>query len=312
MQGPCSGKSRGLRYNQTRQNESSLTPHKKMPDSHELLSSRSAVLVNALSTLAPVRAILCYGSYAMGTSDASSDIDLYVICHPHIVAAHERQAAFLQAGEVAELRLDFGQPAWDNQWCPCNDHLRLNGMQFDIVYNTLGWVQAVISQVKTRGATSITELKFRPYTFLGMLENSVILYDAEGILHRMVENLYPYPPALRQSLMTASLEVIHGSLEDMQDYTRRNIGNTAFLFHFWRVIDAISTLLFALNERYDPATKRLEQVYRRLPIMPANFLERYNQLLETPLTPPGRLKIVAGLQGLAAEIEELARLPDAG
>jgi predicted nucleotidyltransferase len=278
-----------------------------MPASYELLHSRSTALVSALSALAPVHAILCFGSYAMGASDASSDIDLYVICQPQIAAAHERQAAFLQAGAEDDLHLDYDQPGWENQWCPFSDRLRLNGIQFDLVYNTLDWVQTVVSQVKTLGATSIAELKFRPYTFLGMLENSVILYDAEGDLHRIVADLYPYPPVLRQALLKGSLDVMHGSLEELQDYARRNIGNTAFLFHLWRVIDAISTLLFALNERYDPAAKRLEEVYRSLPILPANFLERYNGLLETPLTPQGRLKIVTGLQTLAAEIEELAR-----
>jgi len=253
----------------------------------------------------PVRAILCFGSYAMGASDASSDIDLYVICRPQIAAVPERQAAFLRAGKVEDLRVDYEQPDWENQWCPGKDRLRLNGMQFDLVYNTLDWVQAVVSQVKTLGATSIAELKFRPYTFLGMLENSVILYDAEGDLHRIVADLYPYPPALRKTLIASSLDVIHGSLEDLQDYARRKIGNTAFLFHLWRVIDAMSTLLFALNERYDPAAKRLEEVYRSLPILPANLMESYNGLLETPLTPSGRLKIVAGLQALVGEIEDL-------
>ena len=72
-----------------------------MPASHELLHSHSAGLVSALSNLTPVRAVLCFGSYAMGTSDASSDIDLYVVCHPQIAAPSERQAAFLQAGEVS-------------------------------------------------------------------------------------------------------------------------------------------------------------------------------------------------------------------
>ncbi len=279
-----------------------------MPPSLELLHSYSAALISALSSLAPVRAILCFGSYAMGTNDASSDIDLYVICHPQIVTPAERRAAFLQAGNMDELSLDHDQPGWENQWCPSNDRLRLNEIQFDIVYNTLNWVQSVVDQVKTLGTTSIPELKFRPYTFLGMLENSVILYDADGVLHTIITGLYPYPPALRQTLIAGSLDVIHGSLDDLQDYTRRNIGNSAFLFHLWRVIDAMETLLFALNERYSPATKRLEEAYRRLPILPANFLERYNGLLETPLTPPGRLKIVADLQAMVGDIEELARI----
>ena len=125
-------------------------------------------------------------------------------------------------------------------------------------------------------------------------------------MHELVAGLYPYPPALRRALIVASLEVIHGSLEDMQDYTMRNIGSSAFLFHLWRVLDAMATLLFALNERYDPATKRLEDAFRRLPILPANFLARYTGLLETPLTPGGKLAIVAGLQGLVDELTILA------
>ena len=277
-----------------------------MPASHELLYYRSAALVSALSTLAQVRGVLCFGSYAMGTSDSSSDIDLYVICHPQIPVADQRQAAILRAGEVDNLCLDRDQPGWENQWCPCNDRLRLYRIQFDVIYNTLDWVQSVVSQVKTFGVTTLPQLKFRPYTFLGLLENSVILYDVDGALHGIVAGLYPYPPALRQALLASSLDTIHGSLEDMQDYASRNIGNTAFLFHLWRVIDAMSTLLFALNQRYDPATKRLEEVYRTLPILPANFLERYNSLLETPLTPPGRLKIVSGLQALVSEFASLA------
>ena len=277
-----------------------------MPTSNEVLYTRSAGLLSALSSLAQVRAVLCFGSYAMGTSDASSDIDLYVVCHPQIAAVIERQAAFGQAGEVVDLLLDHDQPGWENQWCPRNDRLRLDGMQFDIIYNTLDWVRSVVHQVTTTGAVTIPQLRFRPYTFLGLLENSVILYDADGELHEIVNALYPFPPALRKTLLAGSLDAMHASLEDMQDYNTRSIGNTAFLFHLWRVIDGMATALFALNERYDPATKRLEQVFPGLPILPHAFIERYNGLLESPLTPPGRLKIVAGLQALVDEIEELA------
>ena len=277
-----------------------------MPNSHELLFARSAGLVSALASLAPVRAVLCFGSYAMGTHDASSDIDLYVVCHPQIPVLPERQAAFWQAGKPEDLLLDHDQPGWENQWCPRNDRLRLDGMPFDIIYNTLDWVRSVVHQVKTTGAVSIPQLRFRPYTFLGLLENSLILYDAHGELHEIVAGLYPYPPALRKTLLATSLDTLHGSLEDMQDYNTRSIGNTAFLFHLWRVVDGLATALFALNQRYDPATKRLEEVFPSLSILPPDFIRRYQCLLETPLTPPGRLKIVAGLQALVNEIEGLA------
>ena len=212
---------------------------------------------------------------------------------PRIPALPERQAAFLQAGKPEALLLDHDQPGWENQWCPRNDRLRLDGMPFDVIYNTLDCGRSVVYQVKTTGAVSIPQLRFRPYTFLGLLENAVILYDADGELHEIVAGLYPYPPALRKALLATSLDTLHGSLEDMQDYNTRGIGNTAFLFHLWRVVDGLATALFALNRRYDPATKRLEEVFPSLSILPPDFIRRYNGLLETPLTPPGRLKIVA-------------------
>ena len=147
---------------------------------------------------------------------------------------------------------------------------------------TTHWIgcAAWSSQVKTSGAISIPQLRFRPYTFLGLLENSVILYDAQGELHEIVAALYPYPPALRKSLLAASLVSLSTARWKICRITTGcRIGNTAFLFHFWRVIDGIATALFALNERYDPATKRLEQVFPSLPILPPDFIERYNGLL---------------------------------
>ncbi len=147
-----------------------------MPASHELLQSRSAGLVSALASLAPVRAVLCFGSYAMGTHDASSDIDLYVVCHPQIAAPPERQAAFLQAGEVVDLLLEHGQPGWENQWCPCNDRLRLDGMPYDVIYNTLDWVRSVVTQVKTSGCSYYSAAQVSPvyvFGFAGKLAHPV-------------------------------------------------------------------------------------------------------------------------------------------
>jgi len=87
--------------------------------------------------------------------------------------------------------------------------------------------------------------------------------------------------------------------------SERGIGNTAFHFHLERIIDSLGTILFAINERYDPATKRVEDVYRDLEIVPEGFLERYTKLLETPLTRDGRQSIVKELGLLIQEVEDL-------
>ena len=63
----------------------------------------------------------------------------------------------------------------------------------------------------------------------------------------------------------------------MRDYVDRGIGNTAFRFHLGRILDALGTIVFALNERYDPATKRVEQAYATMNRLPRDFLTRYNR-----------------------------------
>jgi hypothetical protein len=45
---------------------------------------------------------------------------------------------------------------------------------------------------------------------------------------------------------------------EWQAYARRDIGPDAFLFHLGRGMDALSSLLYAVHECYDPATKRRE------------------------------------------------------
>ena len=218
-----------------------------------------------------------------------------------------RRDALQRIKNIGDLQIDHAEFGWDEQWCPQGDRFRLNGIQFDITYNTVDWTRTVVRKVKDNGAISIPELKFRPYTMLGLLENSVILYDPEVVLEDIKSALYPYPSKLRQALLSQNLPIVKSSLEDLKDYVRRNVGNTAFHFHLERIIDSLGTILFALNERYDPATKRVEEVYCELRIVPENFLQRYNMILQTSLTTGGRKRIVQELETLTDELEELIR-----
>ncbi len=265
-------------------------------------------MVNALSGLADVRAVLCFGSYALGTFDQYSDIDLYAFCHPMIASSASRREVLQRIEGIQELQVDYLEPGWEaEQWSPCGDRFCLDGVHFEIAYNTVNWIRAVVRKVKTRGAASIPELRFRAHTMLGLLENSVILYDPEAVLQEIIAGLQPYPDKLRRTLLSHNLAVMHASYAELQNYVLRNIGNTAFHFHLSRVIDALGAILFALNRRYDPATKRIEQVLCALDILPAHFLSRYNAILETPLTPTGRQEIVARLASLLSEVEDLVK-----
>jgi hypothetical protein len=58
----------------------------------------------------------------------------------------------------------------------------------------------------------------------------------------------------------------------------RNIGPSAFLFHLGRVCDAMVSVLYALNEQYDSATKRPEQALGKLAVLPERFVGRFVRL----------------------------------
>lgn len=278
---------------------------KKMTKNIDIICNKTKPIIEVLSEHQSIKGVLCFGSYAMGTYDEYSDIDLYVFCDPVILPSPIRQNTFQKINGIKKLQIDHVEFGWDTQWNPQGDRFLCNGIQFDITYNTIDWIQTVVNKVKNDGATSIPELQFRPYTMLGLLENSVLVYDPESVLRDIKSGLHPYPPKLRKNLLLQNMEMIRDSLEDLKDYNRRNIGNTAFHFHLGRIIDSLGTILFALNGRYDPATKRVEEAYRKLKIIPKDFLRRYNLLLETPLNPEGRKKVITELQNFVDEIDNL-------
>ncbi|MFA6569585.1 MAG: DUF4037 domain-containing protein [Victivallales bacterium] len=142
---------------------------------------------------------------------------------------------------------------------------------------------------------------------LGLLANSITLYDPNAVVQEIESNLHPYPHKLKKALIEQSLSTMKGSLEDLRDYVKRGIANTAFHFHLERIVDSLGTVLFALNERYDPATKRVEEAYRDLRVAPRDFIKRYCRALQVPLTDRGRKQVVKELDALVQEVESLAK-----
>ncbi|HUS47582.1 MAG TPA: nucleotidyltransferase domain-containing protein [Phycisphaerae bacterium] len=277
-----------------------------MRDSTSPLPEASAEVVSCLAESNEVKGILCFGSFATATADEHSDIDLFVVCDPQVISPADRRRILQGLPAVSDLRLDHVSPGFDNQWNPHSARFHLGRDLFEVVYNTADWLRAVVKAVAKEGKASVPELPFRPYTMLGMLDNSIILHDPESFLGELIEGLYPYPKKLKAGLIRDSLAVLDEALADLADYHRRRIGNSAFLFHLNRMNDALTTLLFAINEKYDPANKRVEHDLGQLRLLPANFLPRYSKILAGPFDEKGRSKVVEEYTRLLAEAKRLA------
>ena len=271
----------------------------------DLVHNKTAPVVERLARLEGVQAILSFGSYAMGTFDEYSDLDLFVFCEPEVVSASERRRALESVQGVTHFEESNTAVGWDSQWSPQGDHLRVNENPFEISYNTVDWIRTVVRRVTQEGATSIPEQKFRPYTMLGLLENGIILYDPCSFLSNLIGCLYPYPARLKRRLISDSLYTLKDCLAELKDGAKRGFGLTFFHFFFHRMRDALDTLLFAVNEKYDPAVKRSEIEYEKLGVLPPNFLERYAKLLEGPFDKNGRQRAIHELETFVIEIEIL-------
>ena len=272
----------------------------------DLVHNKTALIVESLARLEDVRAILCFGSYAMGTFDEYSDIDLFVFCEPDIVSVSKRQRVLESVQGMTHFEESDTAVGWDSQWSPQSDSFRVNEDLFEISYNTIDWISTVVKRVTQEGATSIPEQKFRPYTMLGLLEKGIILYDPCSLLRHLIDCLYPYPVQLKGRLISDSLHTLKDCLAELKDGVKRGFGLTFFHFFFYRMCDALYTFLFAVNEKYDPAVKRPEVEYEKLKILPPNFLDRYAGLLEGPFDKNGTQQTINELETLVTEVEMLS------
>lgn len=259
-------------------------------------------VVPVLADLAGVIALLGFGSTALGTADAQSDIDLLVLCDPDIPSGPLRRRHFEQQAGLSELVLNEYSPGWEDPWSAQKDAFTLTHQRYDVSYNTPAWLASVVQAVRTTGATSVPEMPFRPYTVLGLLATALVFHDPQHIARDLVNQTQPYPALLKSNILDEFVPVLQDSVEELRNYAARGIGNTAYLFHLVRACDALSSCLFALNDTYDPATKRVEEALQGLPRLPTNFSERYRHLLEGPFTGTRRQDVADQLATLTREV----------
>ena len=262
-------------------------------------------ILDALATMRGVVSIVCFGSYALGTADRHSDVDPLVLCHPSVIPAGTRQTVLATLPATQHYHGQACAMGWKAPWAAVADTVVLEAVTVDMVYQTQAWLTDVVDQVLTTGALSTPAMPFRPYTMLGLLDTGVVLYNPAGVMAGLRQRLRPYPAVLQANIVRAYEPLMVAGVAELHDYARRDIGPGAFLFHLVRVMDAMSGLLYAVNECYDPATKRGEIALGQLPVLPEGGVSRLTSLLEGPFDAGGRRRIVTALSTLVADVQRL-------
>lgn len=214
--------------------------------------------VKYLTTELSAQAVLCYGSFAQQLNDKQSDIDLLVLMNQTIPSHSLRERIYRKFPNTTIVSLGKDTGDWDVSWTPVNDGLIIDNQAIDIGYNEAGWVKGVIEHLIVKNQITFDAFPFRPYTFLGLLETSTILYEKDHFITSCLSQIRPMPLGLKKEIIHAFLPILKESQQELINYSERDIGILAYQFQLFRGMDALTSLLFAINEVYDPASKRTE------------------------------------------------------
>lgn len=236
------------------------------------------LIVNLIKNL-EIQSILCYGSYAHGLNDDKSDIDLLILVKKEIPTNDIRKRVYASIKNIEVLVIEKNMANWDVSWSPVNDKIIMNNQLIEIGYNTVSWADTVVNKLVVKNQITFPEFPFRPYTFLGLLENSKILYDKDDFIINYLDRIKPMPEKLREEIINEFLPILEESYDELRDYAVRDIGILAYQFQLSRGIDAIVSLLFAVNDMYDPATKRVEPFLFKLKKQPLHLKEFITHVL---------------------------------
>jgi len=253
----------------------------------KLLEQRRQVaerVAQAFAVHPATASVIVFGSVATATVDEYSDVDILVICQPELIAEVERNQILQLFGSGWQMSIPSG-----NALFPVGDEDgRVNEVPVTVHYQTVAWIEAVLSEVIELGAVTTRLMPFRPYTLPALLRRGWLLYDGSEHVARWRQQVMHYPAQLKQNIIQHFAPILREETEEVVAAAKRFLGPANFIFHLSRSSDALISILYALNELYDPADRRAPQnVWLFLKIAPLNFVPRLTAILEGPFDTEG-------------------------
>jgi predicted nucleotidyltransferase len=256
-------------------------------------------VTQVLATHASITSIIVFGSVATGMVDMHSDVDVLVLCQPDLIPPTERAPMLeeLGSGWIIDAPTDNTLFASEDKDGTVDDIL------VTVHYQSIAWVDAVFREVLDQGAITTELLPFRPYTLPALLQRGWLLYDAHQHVELWREQAKHYPPLLKHNIVQHFMPILQEQTDELVATAHRGIGPRNFLFHLNRSVDALISILYALNDVYDPADRRAAQtVWPLLDNAPVDFVSRLTAVLEGPFDPEGMKQCAQRYSELVQEV----------
>ncbi|MEE1673822.1 nucleotidyltransferase domain-containing protein [Agarivorans aestuarii] len=234
-------------------------------------STHFLALVDELSALAQVDAILLAGSRASGLADDYSDYDVYVYLNAPL-AAETRQDLVAKHCQYLELNNQF----WETE----DDGVLLDGIEIELIYRDFAFLENELHHLVERHQAKVGYST----CFWANLLDSKILYDASGQAKRLQQRFeVTYPSALQQAIINKNAPLLMQQMPayyfqlakalKRQDSVSLNHRCAEFLASYFDI-------LFAINALPHPGEKRmLEYAELHCNICPDKLTENVERLL---------------------------------
>lgn len=265
-------------------------------------------LVEQLAGLPGLRAVVLGGSHARGRARPDSDVDLGLFYSERApFALPALRAIARRVGDAPDPPVsDFGE--W-GPWVDGGAWLRVGGERVDWLYRSLEQVERVLAAAR-RGEYELHAGQQPPFgyfgpTLLGEIAICRPLFDPDGLLPTLQQQVWPYPEPLRSAVVQDSLWAVEFGLLFAAKFAARDDPYGA-VGCFARFAHRLVLALFALNRVYPLNDKTALAEVDELARVPARFSSRVRDLLARP--GGERVALERSLAELTALFREVAQL----
>ena len=252
-----------------------------LPESKRLLLER---LVDHLSKIVGISAIVLGGSYASGTHHETSDMDVglyYSEANPFSIDDIRSVVEDVSNNEPATVTGFYEWGAWVNggAW------IHTSQGKVDFLYRNLEQIQQTIAEAQQgiyqHDFDQQPTYGFYSVIYLAETQICIPLYDPELLIAKLKRQVDIYPSKLKQKVITDSLWAAEFTLLHARGFASQgDIYNTVGCLT--RAASYITQALFALNERYFIRDKRVMETIARFPNLPSGYIPQINRILAHP------------------------------
>lgn len=241
-------------------------------------------LVDQLSVTKGISAIVLGGSYASGTHNEASDLDIGLYYYPEspfLIPDIQRIAAEASIDGQASVTDFYGWGPWVNggAW------IHTPQGKVDFIYRNVEQLQHTIIESKEgiyhHDYDQQPTYGFYSVIYLAETQICVPLYDPGSLIPKLKQSVEVYPPRLKQNLIADSLWSAEFTLLHARRFAAQaDIYNTVGCLT--RIVSNITQALFALNERYYMRDKKLFETISSFPTLPSGYLQQIDHVLAHP------------------------------